>query len=89
VKRSGRNELIQVVVHMCMEAMLGIFLYNYSYVELAKMISFIVLLMYSLKQNWRRRQNRFCLEEQEVGRRRRGQGLGGEMAQTMYAHMNK
>jgi hypothetical protein len=36
VKRSGRNEQIQVVIHMCMEAMLGIFLYNYPYLKLAK-----------------------------------------------------
>jgi hypothetical protein len=29
VKMSGRDESIQVVIHMCMEAMLGISLYNY------------------------------------------------------------
>jgi hypothetical protein len=29
VKRSGRDEAIQVVIHMCMEAMLGISLYSY------------------------------------------------------------
>jgi hypothetical protein len=29
VKRSGRDESIQVVIHMCMEAMVGIFLYRY------------------------------------------------------------
>jgi hypothetical protein len=37
--------------------------------------------MSSLQQNWRRGQNRFCLEEMGVG--------GREMAQTMYAYMNK
>jgi hypothetical protein len=36
VKRSGRDEPIWVVMHMCMEAMLGISLYNYPYVKLAK-----------------------------------------------------
>jgi hypothetical protein len=36
--------------------------------------------MFSLQQNWRRGQNRFCLE---------ARGEEGEMAQTMYAHMNK
>jgi hypothetical protein len=37
VKRSGRNEPLQVVIiHMCMEVMLGISLYRYPYVKLAK-----------------------------------------------------
>jgi hypothetical protein len=47
--------------------------------------------MLSLQQNWRIGQNRFCLEVRGVGEgggeRRRGKG--GEMTQTMYAHMNK
>jgi hypothetical protein len=33
VKRSGRDEPIQVVIHMCMEAMLGISLYSYPYLN--------------------------------------------------------
>jgi hypothetical protein len=36
VKRSGRDEPIWVVIHMCMEAMLGICLYSYLYLKLAK-----------------------------------------------------
>jgi hypothetical protein len=36
VKRSGRDELIWAVIHMCMEAMLGISLYSYFYLKLAK-----------------------------------------------------
>jgi hypothetical protein len=43
--------------------------------------------MSSLQQNWRRRQNRFYLEVRGVGERRRRKGE--EMAQTMYAYMNK
>jgi hypothetical protein len=43
--------------------------------------------MYSLQQNWRKGQNRFCLERMEVGEERKGAGV--EMTQTMYAHMNK
>jgi hypothetical protein len=38
VKRSGKDESIQVVIHMFMEAMLGISVYNYSYLKLAKML---------------------------------------------------
>jgi hypothetical protein len=45
---------------------------------------FLLLLMSSLQQNWTRGQNRFCLEAREGG----GGGQGGEMAQTIYAHMN-
>jgi hypothetical protein len=40
VKRSGRDEPIWVVIHMCMEAMLGISLYSYLYLKLAKTLCF-------------------------------------------------
>jgi hypothetical protein len=51
---------------------------------------FLLLLMSSLQQNWRRGQNRFCLEVKEgVGGEGRGWGQGRQMAQTMYAQMNK
>jgi hypothetical protein len=83
VKRSGRDEPVQVVIHMCMEAMLGISLYSYPYLKLAKTLPFLLLLMSSLQQNWRRGQNRFCLGARGIRGRRR------EMAQTMYTHMNK
>jgi hypothetical protein len=36
VKRSGRHESIRVVIHLCMEAMLGISLHSYPYLKLAK-----------------------------------------------------
>jgi hypothetical protein len=36
VKRSGKDESIWVEIHLCMEAMLGISLYSYSYLKLAK-----------------------------------------------------
>jgi hypothetical protein len=41
--------------------------------------------MFSLQQNWRRGQSRFCLEVQAL----EGRGQVGEVAQTMYTHMNK
>jgi hypothetical protein len=43
--------------------------------------------MFSLQQNWRRGQNRFCLEAREMGKRERR--TEGEMAQTVYTNMNK
>jgi hypothetical protein len=44
--------------------------------------------MFSLQQNWRRGQNRFCLEVRGMGERKGVEGRG-EMAQAMYTHMNK
>jgi hypothetical protein len=35
-KGYGREESIQVVIHMCMEAVIVIFLYSYPYLKLAK-----------------------------------------------------
>jgi hypothetical protein len=61
-KRFGRDEAIWVVINMCMEAMLRISLYSYFYLKLAKMLFFLLLLMSFTQQNWRRGQNRFCLE---------------------------
>jgi hypothetical protein len=37
-KKSGRDEPIWVVIHKCMEAVLGISLYSYPYLKLAKML---------------------------------------------------
>jgi hypothetical protein len=33
VKWSGKDELIRVVIHLCMEAVLGISLYSYPYLN--------------------------------------------------------
>jgi hypothetical protein len=44
-----------VVIYMCMEAMLRISLHSYLYLKLAKMLSFLLSLMFSLLQNWRTR----------------------------------
>jgi hypothetical protein len=38
VKRSDRDESVRVVIHMCMEAMLGTSLYSYLYLMLAEML---------------------------------------------------
>jgi hypothetical protein len=68
-KKSGRDEPMWVAIHMCIEAMLGISLYSYLYLKLAKMLSFLLSLMFSLQQNWRTGKSRFCLEVGEVGRK--------------------
>jgi hypothetical protein len=45
VKRTGRDEPIWVVIHMCMETTQGISLYNYPYLKLAKMSHFSYYLL--------------------------------------------
>jgi hypothetical protein len=46
--------------------------------------------MSTLQQNWRKGQNRFCLEVREMGGGEEGgEGQRKKMTQTMYAHMNK
>jgi hypothetical protein len=68
VKRSRRDEAMCVVIHMCMVAMLGISLYSYLCLKLAKMLCFLLSLMFSLHQNQRTRgQHRFCPEEVRKG----------------------
>jgi hypothetical protein len=56
-------------------------------------MSFFLLLISTLQQNWRQVQYRFCLEGREEGEEggggRGGEGQEGEMTQTMYARVNK
>jgi hypothetical protein len=47
MKRSGRDEPMWFVIHMCMEAMLGISLYSYLNLKPAKMLSFLLSLIFS------------------------------------------
>jgi hypothetical protein len=61
-----------------MEAMLRISLYDCPISTSKNAISFLLLLMSSLQQNWRREQNRFCLEAREVGVEREGVWGKGE-----------
>jgi hypothetical protein len=62
-----------------MEAMLGISLYSYLYLKLARTLSFSLSFMVSLQQNWRTR-------GQNTGN---GVVGGGEVAQTMYTYVSK
>jgi hypothetical protein len=46
--------------------------------------------MSSHQQNWRKEQSMFCLEVRGGWEKREGGGgQGGQMAQTMYVHVNK
>jgi hypothetical protein len=43
VNRSGRDEPIWAAIHMCMEAVLGISLYNYLYLKLVECYVFLII----------------------------------------------
>jgi hypothetical protein len=57
VKRSGRDESMWVVIHMCIEAMLGISLYSYLYLKLAKMLCLSYYVFSSTKLEKRAKEN--------------------------------
>jgi hypothetical protein len=75
VKRSGRDEPLWVVNHMFMEATLQISLYNYLYLKLAKCCVFLF--------------NKIGEQEGGKGSARKLWGLGVEVAQTTYTHVNE
>jgi hypothetical protein len=52
-------------------------------------MSFLFLPMSSLQQNCRSGKNRFCLEARGLVEEGGAGGAGGEMAQTLYTHINK
>jgi hypothetical protein len=74
VKRFGRDEPMWVVIHMCMEAMLGISLYSYLYLKLAKMLCLSYYLL--------------CFLFNKIGEQEGGTGLarnlGGRSPNNVY-----
>jgi hypothetical protein len=80
-KKSGRDEPTWALIHMYMEAVLGICQYSYLYLKLAKRYVFLIIsyVFSSTKlDTWGH--NRFCSET----------GWGGsEVAQAMYTHVGK
>jgi hypothetical protein len=90
VKRSGRDESILAVIHLCMEAMLGICLYSCSYLKLAKMPVFHIIAYVFSSTKLEKRAEQVLSGSEGGGRKReRGGGQGSKMAQTMSAHMNR
>jgi hypothetical protein len=78
VKRSGRNEPMWIAIHTCMEATLGISLYSYLYLKLAKTLYFPYYLFFCFQQRRRTRgQSSFCPE------------VRGKGAQIMYTQVSK
>jgi hypothetical protein len=60
--RSVRDESTWVVTHLYMKPMLGISLCSCPYLNCKNAMSFSLLVVFTLQQNWRKAQNRFCLE---------------------------
>jgi hypothetical protein len=81
VKRSGRDEPMWVVIHKCMEAMLGISLYSYLYLKLTKTLC---LSYYHLCFLFNNRAKQVLPETWGGGGRR-----SGKVTQTMYTHVSK
>jgi hypothetical protein len=79
VKRSGRNESILVVIHICMETTQRISLYSYLYLKLAKTPSFSYYLL--------------CFFFYKIGKQEGGTGSTwrqrGREAQIMCTYANK
>jgi hypothetical protein len=90
MKKSGRDESIWVVVHICMEAILGISLYSYCYFKLAKCYIFlIVVYVFSSTKLEKRTEQALPGSEEVEGR---GTGQGGENGPNnicTYEYMNK
>jgi hypothetical protein len=78
VKKSGRDEPMWVVIHMCMET-LGMSLYSYLYLKLAKMLC---LSYYRLCFLF----NKIRGQEDGTGSAQKG---WGKVAQTVYKHVSK
>jgi hypothetical protein len=90
MKMSVRDESTWVVTQLYMEAMLGISLFSYPYLKLPKMLCLSYYCLCFLFNEIRDKgQNRFCLEGRSMGERGRKWGQGGEMPQTINAHVNK
>jgi hypothetical protein len=74
-----------------MEAKLGISLYSYPYLNEQTRFVFLIIAYVFSSTKLKQRAEQVLPGIEGVGRRGRGRGAGdgGEMAQTMYAHMNK
>jgi hypothetical protein len=79
MKRTGRDETVWVVIHICMEAAQGISLYSYLHLKLARTSCFSFYLI--------------CFFFNKIGEQEGGTGSaqrwGDRVAQIMYTHVSK
>jgi hypothetical protein len=69
--------------------MLGISQYSFLMPTSKNALSFILLLMFTLQQNWSKGQNRFCLKPRGWGEKEGVGSRGGVTAKIMYTYINK
>jgi hypothetical protein len=72
-----------------MEAMLGISLYSYPYLNQQKCYVFLIIAYVYSSTKLEKRAGQVLPGSEGGGVKREGMGAGGLMAQPMYAHMNK
>jgi hypothetical protein len=72
-----------------MEAMLGISLYSYPYLNYQKCYVFLIIAYLCSSMELEKRTEQILSERERVGGKGWVQGQEGEMTQTMYAHVNK
>jgi hypothetical protein len=72
-----------------MEAMIGISLYSYPYLKQAKMLCLSYYCLCLLFNKLEKRAEQVLRGSKAGDGREWGRGQGEEVAQTMYAHMNK
>jgi hypothetical protein len=90
VKRSGRDEPMWAVIYMCMEAMLGISLYSYAFLKLAKMLCLSYCCLCFLFNKIREQEGRTgSVQKWGGGLQGLGEGWMGRGGQTMYTHVSK
>jgi hypothetical protein len=89
VKRSGRNESIRVVMHLCMKAMLGISLYNYPYLN--KQNHFVFLIIANIfSKKWDESAKQVLPGSQGGGRKRhKDRGRNDPNNVCTYEYVNK
>jgi hypothetical protein len=77
MKKSSGDESIRVVIHLCMEAMLGISLYSYPYLNLQKrFVVFIIAYVFS-SIKLEKRAEQFLPGSEGVGKKEGTRGRNG------------
>jgi hypothetical protein len=77
IKRLGRDEPMWIAIHKCMEAMLGISLYSYLYLKLAKTPYFFLIMSYVFSSTKSKRAEQVLSESGGWGGAGSKQGRGG------------
>jgi hypothetical protein len=77
VKRAGSDESMQVVIHLCMEAMLGISLYSYPYLKQEKCFVFLIIAYVYSSIKLEKRAEQVLPRSEGVGEKGRRRGAAG------------